>query len=71
MARKDPPGLIVLPNGVEIEACMQSNDVVEVTIRRWMRNGTKQGTKVHVALETLFKVNPAQTYPEKFITRAK
>lgn len=64
MARKDPPGLIYVGSGVEVEAEMKDNDVVVIKVRRWMPDGSKRGGTLALSLECLRLVREAGSYDQ-------
>jgi hypothetical protein len=66
MARKDPPGLIYLGSGLEVEAYFADHhqrDVVTIKLRRWTPGGKKKGLVFHVTLDLLHAVPKGAEYP--------
>lgn len=68
MARKDPPGLIYLGDGIEVTAYLnRQRDIVVVKFTRWMPNGKKTGLKLQVTQEVIrrYQVAEGSEYPEQ------
>ena len=68
MARKDPPGLVYLGDGIEVTAYhKKERDIVVVKFTRWMPDGTKTGFKLQVTQEVIrrYQIGEGMEYPEQ------